>query len=537
MSGKEINADLIEFPGFEGELLWGAEEHSILDTLGAGEISASVAHCPIQDGSYADQFTNTNINVVPQRQNDLITHHTAASIATSDTSHMQSMDTGVSSKSAKRGPRPRLFKKHRCQADGCHANLSTYSFYYQRNHICTEHLKSESFIVHGVPSRFCQRCGLSHALTEFDGKRKSCRVALEKHNNRRKARLEGAAAAGSMGPPKSPAVAAAVNAQDGGVGNFAGYPGVADLSGWDPNLAKELEALLSDDPIIELPMNYVATAASGVIGTNNLIPTAGAMALPSGEVHLGHAGSSPLGTISTMHPLQTGMSEQRELGFDGQPLSPTLLRLARIDTNSKDYDYQQMMASSPFEMDLPFLNTITQQQQQQQQQQEDPQPPPPPPPQSLTSTTAMPFSFPFTGMGSSTATPKMELESSAPQQIQQHQQQQQQQQQQHPIQFIVVAPGMSLPDGIQVIPHPGAVGAAGAVSGMHMAMQFASQQQQQGTAGNSSAADAPGPIVVQPMQWVLMPSNMVMMQHSLTHHHQQQQQQQEGSCSQPEEQN
>ena len=160
-----------------------------------------------------------------------------------------SFDTGLSSKSkAKRGPRPRLFKKHRCQADGCHANLATYSFYYQRNHICVEHLKAELFSVHGVDSRFCQRCGLSHPLTEFDGKRKSCRKALEKHNNRRKARASGSEVVESdgngnhNGPPPN-----------GNPGHGQGIPGVGDVSGWDPQLARELEALLQDDPVVALP--------------------------------------------------------------------------------------------------------------------------------------------------------------------------------------------------------------------------------------------------------------------------------------------
>lgn len=44
-----------------------------------------------------------------------------------------------------RGPRPRLFAKGKCQADGCSVNLSKLPFYYQRNHVCTEHNKCPSF--------------------------------------------------------------------------------------------------------------------------------------------------------------------------------------------------------------------------------------------------------------------------------------------------------------------------------------------------------------------------------------------------------
>jgi len=53
------------------------------------------------------------------------------------------------------------------------------------NHICPDHLKAESFTIKGVPSRFCQRCGISHGLEEFDGRKKSCRKALDKRNQRR----------------------------------------------------------------------------------------------------------------------------------------------------------------------------------------------------------------------------------------------------------------------------------------------------------------------------------------------------------------
>lgn len=44
-----------------------------------------------------------------------------------------------------RGPRPRLFRKGSCQADGCNVDLLTLPFYYQRNHICLEHNKCPMF--------------------------------------------------------------------------------------------------------------------------------------------------------------------------------------------------------------------------------------------------------------------------------------------------------------------------------------------------------------------------------------------------------
>ncbi|EFN50836.1 hypothetical protein CHLNCDRAFT_37677 [Chlorella variabilis] len=85
----------------------------------------------------------------------------------------------------RRGPRPRVFKKHTCQSDGCTVDLAPLSFYLQRNHICPDHLKADSYMVKGVPSRFCQRCGQGHPLTEFEGSKRSCRKALERHNQRR----------------------------------------------------------------------------------------------------------------------------------------------------------------------------------------------------------------------------------------------------------------------------------------------------------------------------------------------------------------
>jgi hypothetical protein len=467
-----------------------------------------------------------------------------------------------------------LFKKHRCQADGCHANLATYSFYYQRNHICTEHLKSESFFVHSVASRFCQRCGLSHALTEFDGKRKSCRVALEKHNNRRKARVENTsgattgapagAANGGQATSAATAAAAANGLNDIGAQNFSGFPGVADLSGWDPNLAKELEALLSDDPIIELPPNYLANAASGALGG---IPATAIGALNQLQPQLlEYTGSGPTPNLLpnvNLQRLNTGdgngnggdgngaaaAPEQPELGCDGQPLSPTLLRLARIDTNARggnELEYQQMLASSPFALDLPSLNNLTQQQPQVRQQQQPQQQ------QYMNgngnvngtsqSSGAVPFSFPFNGVTSSTGTPTLEPVSSTQLQTQIPQQQQQQQ----PIQFIVVAPGMSLPNGLQVIPHHPAAAAmtsngSGPIPGMQMAMQMTPQMlppQVQQQLGATVSGQGSASMVVQPMQagqqmqWVLMPSNMVMMQQqqqqSPSHQHP------EGSSSQPE---
>jgi hypothetical protein len=116
------------------------------------------------------------------------------------------------------GPRPRRFAKNACQADGCAADLAADSAYCRRNHVCPACLKAPEIGVQGVRSRFCQRCGLSHPLAEFDGSRKSCRAALAKVSARRRRRREpgepgeaaGTAAASATSPP--PAAAAAAEA-------------------------------------------------------------------------------------------------------------------------------------------------------------------------------------------------------------------------------------------------------------------------------------------------------------------------------------
>lgn len=68
-----------------------------------------------------------------------------------------------------------------------------------------DHLKADSYLVKGVPSRFCQRCGQGHALTEFEGSKRSCRKALERHNQRRRDKQAASTATGpSTATPSEP---------------------------------------------------------------------------------------------------------------------------------------------------------------------------------------------------------------------------------------------------------------------------------------------------------------------------------------------
>lgn len=58
--------------------------------------------------------------------------------------------------------------------------------------------------------RFCQQCSRFHAVSEFEGDRRSCRTQLERHNARR--RKQRALAAGNSTPASSSSTAAAVAA-------------------------------------------------------------------------------------------------------------------------------------------------------------------------------------------------------------------------------------------------------------------------------------------------------------------------------------
>ncbi|KAI3437765.1 hypothetical protein D9Q98_000212 [Chlorella vulgaris] len=89
-------------------------------------------------------------------------------------------------KGTTRGPRPRLYGRTQCQADGCKSDLAGLPRYHLRNHICLQHKTAESFLKQDAEVRFCQRCGVAHPLAEYDGLKKSCRRMLALHNSRRR---------------------------------------------------------------------------------------------------------------------------------------------------------------------------------------------------------------------------------------------------------------------------------------------------------------------------------------------------------------
>ncbi|KAL6124473.1 hypothetical protein ACLB2K_076985 [Fragaria x ananassa] len=112
----------------------------------------------------------------------------------------------------------------RCQAEGCHADLSQAKQYHRRHKVCEFHSKASTVIANGLTQRFCQQCSrLSHTrnyrrtlspntvslslnyanapsstthgrresltfhlLAEFDNGKRSCRKRLADHNRRRR---------------------------------------------------------------------------------------------------------------------------------------------------------------------------------------------------------------------------------------------------------------------------------------------------------------------------------------------------------------
>ncbi|RCV13157.1 hypothetical protein SEVIR_2G336100v4 [Setaria viridis] len=74
----------------------------------------------------------------------------------------------------------------RCQAERCNADLSDAATYNRRHKVCQTHSKAPVVLVAGLRQRFCQQCSRFHELSEFDETRRSCRLRLAGHNERRR---------------------------------------------------------------------------------------------------------------------------------------------------------------------------------------------------------------------------------------------------------------------------------------------------------------------------------------------------------------
>ncbi|RDY03040.1 Squamosa promoter-binding-like protein 13, partial [Mucuna pruriens] len=73
-----------------------------------------------------------------------------------------------------------------CQADECGMDLSMAKSYNRRHKICDRHSKAPVVLVSSTRQRFCQQCSRFHELAEFDGNKRSCRIRLSGHNERRR---------------------------------------------------------------------------------------------------------------------------------------------------------------------------------------------------------------------------------------------------------------------------------------------------------------------------------------------------------------
>eukprot|EP00210_Caulerpa_lentillifera_P009035 g8623.t1 len=93
----------------------------------------------------------------------------------------------LSSRNSKSKNKPRSCKAPLvCQVEDCNNDLSTLKAYHRRYKICKHHLKVKFIVKDGIQQRFCQQCGRFHDIHEFDGLKRSCRLRLMKHNERRR---------------------------------------------------------------------------------------------------------------------------------------------------------------------------------------------------------------------------------------------------------------------------------------------------------------------------------------------------------------
>eukprot|EP00191_Tetraselmis_sp_GSL018_P003217 CAMPEP_0177604170 /NCGR_PEP_ID=MMETSP0419_2-20121207/15964_1 /TAXON_ID=582737 /ORGANISM="Tetraselmis sp., Strain GSL018" /LENGTH=1071 /DNA_ID=CAMNT_0019098113 /DNA_START=279 /DNA_END=3491 /DNA_ORIENTATION=- len=74
----------------------------------------------------------------------------------------------------------------RCRVPGCDADIVGEGLTSIKVLICKTHRSALSVDISGQPHRYCQQCVRMHSIEEFDGKKRGCRVRLQRHNQRRK---------------------------------------------------------------------------------------------------------------------------------------------------------------------------------------------------------------------------------------------------------------------------------------------------------------------------------------------------------------
>lgn len=58
------------------------------------------------------------------------------------------------------------------QVDGCVEDLSGLKRYFQRYHVCEQHMRAPVVLIAGRQVRFCDQCSTFHPLNFFDGVRR-----------------------------------------------------------------------------------------------------------------------------------------------------------------------------------------------------------------------------------------------------------------------------------------------------------------------------------------------------------------------------
>lgn len=75
-----------------------------------------------------------------------------------------------------------------CFVKSCRADLRDSKPYNRRYNMCQDCMRAGSVIVDGNEMRWCQQCSCLHPLSEFLGKRRSCKEKMDIHKDRRRAR-------------------------------------------------------------------------------------------------------------------------------------------------------------------------------------------------------------------------------------------------------------------------------------------------------------------------------------------------------------
>ncbi|XP_059658942.1 squamosa promoter-binding protein 1-like [Cornus florida] len=95
-------------------------------------------------------------------------------------------DNSKSTSSGKKGSSGGGSAQPCCQVENCIADMTDARKYHRRHKVCELHAKAPVVVVAGLQQRFCQQCSRFHELKEFDEAKRSCRMRLAGHNERRR---------------------------------------------------------------------------------------------------------------------------------------------------------------------------------------------------------------------------------------------------------------------------------------------------------------------------------------------------------------